>query len=230
MFQPGTAGTLAAAASFAPGETARRPAAPYANRNAHWANRHRHDACDGAAMIGEDTCHPATRAMLAYARALARGVETPPLGPDGAGAADRLFVIQRRSDDSLVALGEGLDAVFVRGALDVETGIGDLGRLFAPPERRLLLALLDACVMAGEPGVIRAEGETYVGETVALEIMVSPLPNGWSRGDRFLGHVVTLTDNAGLIAGRLSVGPILTPLARSRPKAQPALRLVVSNP
>ena len=40
-------------------------------------------------MIGEDSCSGATRAMLAYARAMMRGEDTPRLGKDGLGAADR---------------------------------------------------------------------------------------------------------------------------------------------
>lgn len=175
-------------------------------------------------MIGEETCCSATRAMLAYARALMRGDDTPRLGQEGLGAADRIFVVNRRPDDSLPAVGGGLDALFAPHDQAV-----DLGRLFGPPERRLVLALLDAVATSGDPGVIRAHGQAFDGSRVDVELMLGGLPAFWSRGDRFLGHAIALGDQPKLLTGRLTIGALLTPEA-PRPKPKPQLRLVVSNP
>jgi len=172
-------------------------------------------------MIGEDTCCGATRAMLTYARALLRGEDTPRLGKDGIDAANRLFVLQRRSDEALDATGDGLEITFASGDRAL-----DLGRMFAAPDRRLLLALIDACAAAGEPGVLRARGAAADGSDVDVEFMLSPLPAFWSRGDRFLGHVAPLGPSPQPIVGRLAIAAILAPPA---PRPRPGLKLVVSN-
>ncbi|MFZ4603148.1 MAG: PAS domain-containing protein [Caulobacterales bacterium] len=175
-------------------------------------------------MIGEDSCCGATRAMLAYARAMMRGEDTPRLGKDGLGAADRLFVTNRRADDGLDVMGDGLDLLFA-----APDRTADFGRLFSPPERRLILALLDAVAMAGEPGVIRAHGLSRDSARVEVELMLSPLPAFWSRGDRFLGHAVAITPSAPAIATRLTINTMLTPASSTPLRPRPALRLVVSN-
>jgi hypothetical protein len=175
-------------------------------------------------MIGEDTCCGATRAMISYARAMMRGEDTPLLGRDGIGAADRLFIANRRPDDSLDVVGSGLEPLF-----DLGEPVSDLGRMFSPPDRRLGLALLDSVAATGEPGVVRAHGLALSGARIDIELMLSPLPAFWSRGDRFLGHAALVGYVAAPIITRLTIGALLTPASPIPTRPRPNLRLVVSN-
>jgi hypothetical protein len=67
------------------------------------------------------------------------------------------------------------------------------------------------------------------GARVDVEIMLSPLPAFWSRGDRFLGHAAAVADGADQIVTRLTIGALLTPAGPLSTRPRPHLRLVVSN-
>jgi hypothetical protein len=175
-------------------------------------------------MIGEETCHPTVRAMLAYARALARGSETTAAPPAPAGSGDRLFVLDRdeRGRLRVRAFGDGLVQLFgrdLRGAT--------FSSLLSQADHDLVSALVACCERAIAPGVVRAAAETVSARIVGLELILSPLAAMAGPG-RYLGYIEPLAGAAALQGDRilrLKVGAVLTPFARSEPR----LRLVVDR-
>lgn len=178
--------------------------------------------------MGEETCHPATRAMLAYSRAMARNVEPPRLvGADG--AADRLLVLELQGGVCRIsAFGDGLLALFGRDLRG-----RDLLDMFAPADAGLLRALLAATCEAELPGVARARAHTGADAQFGVEILVTPLramTAGREGAGRHLGMIQPLggeTLAAGASIARLTLGAVFPPEARVRPAFGP--RLIVSN-
>jgi hypothetical protein len=170
-------------------------------------------------MIGDETLHSTTRALVAYGRALI-GTGPPPPYKGAAGASDRLFVLERVGEArvDIRASGPHLDALIGRPA----NGL-DLASLFAGPDKTLFLALLAAATAAPGPGVLRvlADGDQ------SFELMIAPLSPKFAGRNRYLGHFQPREEEA-LIGPmqQLRIAAIHTSLARPRHR----LRLVVSNP
>ena len=99
--------------------------------------------------MGEETFHPDTRALLAYGRALA-GAGTPPKKGGADQVLERLFVIERKSDNRLPIRTFGTELVNLFGA---DLRDHDFARFFLAPDLAMLHALIGACSAAGEPGI-----------------------------------------------------------------------------
>ena len=175
-------------------------------------------------MLGEETFHPDTRALLQYGRALATGAEAPDKGRADH-VLDRLFVIERAKVGRwpLRTFGVELVALFGRDLKEQ-----DFAELFLGPDRALMNALIDAAADAGEPAIARVLGETGAA-TFGAEILLTPLKAAPYLGERYLGLFQPLGGEAFAAARpvlRLRVGSLHPPAAR----APPHVRLVVSNP
>lgn len=174
-------------------------------------------------MMGEETFHPDTRALLAYGRALAGGAAAPRKG--GADQVlERLFVIERTKEGRwpLRTFGAELIALFGRDLKE-----HDFAALFLEPDKRLFLALIEACGEAGEPGIARVRAEAAGGVAIGAEILLTPLKIEHNLGERYLGLFQPLGGEA-FLAGRpiirLRLGSLHPPAAKAA-----AVRLVVNN-
>jgi len=175
-------------------------------------------------MMGEETFHPDTRALLAYGRALAGAGAAPKKG--GADhVLERLFVIERRKDGRLPIRTFGADLVNIFGR-DLKDH--DLARYFLAPDLALLHALMGACETAAQPGIVRVTAETACGKMLSAEMLITPLKVDGVLGNRFLGLFQALGGEAFLVGApiqRLRIGSLHPPMA----KAPKGMRLVVVN-
>lgn len=176
-------------------------------------------------MMGEETFHPDTRALLAYGRALAgAGGATPKKG--GADQVlERLFVIERTKDGRLPIRTFGQDLVKVFGR---DLREHDFARFFLAPDLALVNALIDSCAAAGEPAIARVTAETTCGRKLGAEILLTPLKVDATLGNRYLGLFQSL-GGEHFLGGRtvqlLRLGSLHPPAA----KAPKGMRLVVVN-
>src|SRR5262249_7939881 len=122
-------------------------------------------------MLGEETFHPDTRALLAYGRALA-GAAAPPKKGRADQVLERLFVLERAKDGRLPlrTFGAELVALFGRDFKD-----HDFTLFFLEPDLALVRALIEACAAAGEPGIVRVIAESREGRVLGAEILLTPL-------------------------------------------------------
>jgi hypothetical protein len=175
-------------------------------------------------MMGEETFHPDTRALLAYGRALAGAGAAPKKG--GADQVlERLFVIERMKDGRLPIRTFGQDLVKLFGR-DLKEH--DFARLFLEPDLRLVQALIDSCAEAGEPAIARITAETASKRLLGAEILLTPLKTDLNLGTRFLGLFQALGGESFLgdqVIQRLRLGSLHPPAAKE-PKG---MRLVVVN-
>lgn len=175
-------------------------------------------------MLGEETFHPDTRALLAYGRALAGSAASRKKG--GADQVlERLFVLERTKDGRLPmrTFGAELVKLFGRDLKD-----HDFTRLFLEPDLALMRALIDACAAAGEPGIVRVTAETHETRLLGAEILLTPLKVDPDVNNRFLGLFQSLGGDAFIgdkPIHRLRVGSLHPPAA----KAPKGMRLVVVN-
>jgi len=175
-------------------------------------------------MLGEETFHPDTRALLAYGRALA-GAGTAPKKGGADQVLERLFVIERAKDGRMPirTFGKDLIEIFGRDLRD-----HDLSRLFLGPDLALVNALIDACAAAGEPGIIRVTATTACGRSLGAEVLMTPLKVDHALGNRFLGLFQPLGGERfieGATITMLHLGSLHPPAAKM-PKG---MRLVVVN-
>ncbi|GIK48691.1 MAG: PAS domain-containing protein [Hyphomonadaceae bacterium] len=175
-------------------------------------------------MMGEETFHPDTRALLAYGRALAGAGDAPKKG--GADhVLDRLLVLQRMKDGRLPirTFGADLAALFGRDMRE-----HDFSRFFLAPDLALLRALIDASLAAGEPAIARVTAETACGRRLGAEILLTPLKVDNSSDERFLALFQPLGGEP-FLNGRpiqlMRIGSLHPPAA----KAPRGVRLVVVN-
>ena len=103
-------------------------------------------------MMGEETFHPDTRALLAYGRALAGAGGAAPKKGGADQVLERLFVIERLKDGRLPMRTFGAELVTLFGA---DLRHHDFARMFLAPDLALVNALISACEAAGEPGILR---------------------------------------------------------------------------
>lgn len=175
-------------------------------------------------MIGEESFHPDTRALLAYGRALA-GVGAAPKKGGADQVIERLFVIERMKDGRLPirTFGAELVSVFGRDLRD-----HDFARFFLAPDLALMRAMIEACEAANEPAVARITAEAVDGTTLGAEILLTPLKFDANLGNRFLGMFQALGGQA-FLADRpirwLKLGSVHPPMA----KTPQGPRLVVVN-
>jgi hypothetical protein len=175
-------------------------------------------------MLGEETFHPDTRALLAYGRALA-GAAAPPKKGGADQVLERLFVIQRMKDGRLPIRTFGTELVALFGS---DLRDHDFARFFLAPDLALIRALIEACEAAGEPGIARVTAETASGRILGAEILFTPLKVDAMLGDRFLGLFQSLGGEPfldGSAIHLMRVGSLHPPVA----KAQKGMRLVVVN-
>lgn len=175
-------------------------------------------------MMGEETFHPDTRALLAYGRALA-GVGAAPKKGGADHVLDRLFVIERMKDGRLPIRTFGADLVKVFGR---DMREHDFARFFLAPDLAMLRAMIDASYAAGEPAIARVTAETSCGLMLGAEILLTPLKVDNSSEERFLGLFQPLGGEP-FLNGRtiqlMRVGSLHPPTA----KAPKGMRLVVVN-
>lgn len=175
-------------------------------------------------MMGEETFHPDTRALLAYGRALA-GAAAPPKKGGADQVLERLFVLERTADGRMPLRTFGGDLVKLFGR---DLREHDFGRFFLAPDLALLNALIDASVAANEPGIARVAAITMSGKMLGAEILLTPLKVDKSLGSRFLGLFQALGGEPfldGKPIYRLRIGSLHPPAAKE-PKG---MRLVVVN-
>ncbi len=175
-------------------------------------------------MLGEETFHPDTRALLAYGRALA-GADAAPKKGGADHVLERLFVIERAKDGRLPIRTFGAELVTLFGR---DLREHDLARFFLPPDLMLLRALIDACDAAGEPGIARVTAETTTGGVLGAEMLLTPLKFDAALGNRFLGLFQSLGGEPFLAGGAIQLmrlGSVHPPEA----KAPKGMRLVVVN-
>lgn len=175
-------------------------------------------------MMGEETFHPDTRALLAYGRALAGAGDAPKKG--GADQVlERLFVLERTADGRLPIRTFGMDLVTMFGR---DLRDHDFGRLFLAPDLALIQALIASSAAAGEPAIARVTAETACGRMLGGELLLTPLRVEPSLAPRFLGMFQSLGGEQ-FLDGRpiqvLKLGSLHPPQAKS-PKG---MRLVVVN-
>ncbi|MBL8552585.1 MAG: PAS domain-containing protein [Hyphomonadaceae bacterium] len=179
-------------------------------------------------MMGEETFHPDTRALLQYGRALAGGPSPPHAG--GADAVvERLFVLEHIPAKegwgrlSIRSFGQELIALFGRDLKET-----DFADLWLKGDLALLNAFLAACAGAGEPGILRVAAEAETGDRLGAEVLLTPLAPIPSQAERYLGLFQPLGGEAfwgGRSIARLRLGSLHPPKAKlPRP-----VRLVVSN-
>lgn len=176
-------------------------------------------------MMGEETFHPDTRALLAYGRALAGVPDAKPKKGGADQVLERLFVLERTKDGRLPVRTFGQDLVRVFGR---DLREHDFSRFFLAPDLAMLNALIDACAAAGEPGIARVTAETVCGRKLGAEILLTPLKVDRSLGNRFLGLFQPLGGEPfldGRTVQRLRLGSLHPPEA----KAPKGMRLVVVN-
>ncbi len=175
-------------------------------------------------MLGEETFHPDTRALLAYGRALAGAGAAPKKG--GADQVlERLFVIQRMKDGRLPIRTFGAELVNMFGA---DMREHDFSRYFLAPDLAMVNALINACEAAGEPGILRVTAETGDRRMLGAEILLTPLKVDHHLGNRFLGLFQALGGQDFVAARpilRLKLGSLHPPAA----KTPRGLRLAVVN-
>ncbi|MGE0595294.1 MAG: PAS domain-containing protein [Hyphomonadaceae bacterium] len=175
-------------------------------------------------MMGEETFHPDTRALLAYGRALA-GAGAPPRKGGADHVLERLFVVERMKDGRLPVRTFGGDLVKAFGRNLKEH---DFARLFLEADLKLVYALIESCAAAGEPAIARVTGETGCGRVLGAEILFTPLKVEQMMGERFLCLFQTLGGEPfleGRVITRLRLGSLHPPAAKT-PKG---MRLVVVN-
>jgi len=176
-------------------------------------------------MLGEETFHPDTRALLAYGRALAGAAGAAPKKGGADQVLERLFVIEKTVDGRLPIRTFGQDLVKVFGR---DLREHDLSRFFLPPDLALVNALIESCAAAGEPAIARVTAETVCGKKLGAEILITPLKVDATLGNRYLGLFQTLGGD-DFLGGRniqlLRLGSLHPPLA----KAPKGVRLVVVN-
>lgn len=175
-------------------------------------------------MMGEETFHPDTRALLSYGRALAGGEPARKKGRADH-VLERLFVIERMADGRwpLRTFGAELVTLFGRDMKDQ-----DFSLFWADQDRALMSALIDAAVAADEPAIARVYAEVSGGAQFGAEILLSPLRVEPRFGERLLGLFQALGGESfadGRPIMRLRLGSLHPPLA----KPGQAVRLVVSN-
>jgi len=179
-------------------------------------------------MIGEETFHPDTRALLAYGRALAGAVD-PAARPAPGGGADRvverLFVMDRRRDGALVLRTFGAELIALFGG---DPRGKDFLAFFPKADQALISTFVESVNAAGLPGVLRVNAETNDGRHLGAEILITPLRVPPVAADRLLGLFQPLGGEAlveGRTIARLKLGAMHPPVAR----AKAGLRLVVNN-
>jgi len=175
-------------------------------------------------MLGEETFHPDTRALLAYGRALA-GVGASPKKGGADQVLERLFVIERMADGRLPIRTFGSELITLFGA---DMREHDFARYFLAPDLALVNALINACDVAGEPGIMRITAETGDRRMLGAEILLTPLKTDHNLGNRFLGLFQSLGGDAFVSERpilRLKLGSLHPPAAQT-PKGP---RLAVVN-
>lgn len=176
-------------------------------------------------MMGEETFHPDTRALLAYGRALAGAAGATPKKGGADQVLERLFVIERTKDGRMPIRTFGQDLVNIFGR---DLREHDFSRFFLAPDLALMNALIDSCAAAGEPAIARVTAETVSGRKLGAEILITPLKVDVTLGNRYLGLFQSLGGERfldGSIVQMLRLGSLHPPAA----KAPKGMRLVVVN-
>jgi hypothetical protein len=176
-------------------------------------------------MMGEEGFHPDTRALLAYGRALAGSPEAKPKKGGADQVLERLFVIERTKEGRLPIRTFGADLIKLFGR---DLRDHDFSALFLAADLRLLNALIDASVDAGEPAIARITAETTDRRRLGAEILITPLKVDKTLGARFLGLFQALGGERfleGASIHRLRLGSLHPPTA----KEPRTMRLVVVN-
>ncbi|MDX2237549.1 MAG: PAS domain-containing protein [Hyphomonadaceae bacterium] len=175
-------------------------------------------------MVGEESFHPDTRALLVYGRALAGGAPPPEKGRADH-VLDRLFVIERMKDGRwpVRTFGAELTAIFGRDWREQ-----DFAALWLPSDRKLVSALIDACGDAGEPAIVRILAETGGQARLGAEILFTPLRIEPHFGERYLALFQPLGGEA-FVKGETIVRLRAASLHPPQAKAKAAMRLVVVN-
>lgn len=176
-------------------------------------------------MMGEETFHPDTRALLAYGRALAGAAGATPKKGGADQVLERLFVVERAKDGRMPIRTFGKDLIKVFGR---DLREHDFARFFLGPDLALMNALIDACSAAGEPAIARVTAETTCGRKLGAEILITPLKVDATLGHRYLGLFQALGGEPfvdGRMVQLLRLGSLHPPAAK-QPKG---MRLVVVN-
>jgi hypothetical protein len=176
-------------------------------------------------MMGEEGFHPDTRALLSYGRALAGSPDAKPKKGGADHVLERLFVIERTKDGRLPIRTFGADLIKVFGR---DLRDHDFSSLFLEADLRLVNALIDASVDAGEPAIARVNAETADRFQLGAEILITPLKVDLTLGTRFLGLFQALGGEHfvhGRAIQRLRLGSLHPPWA----KEPRGMRLVVVN-
>ena len=176
-------------------------------------------------MMGEESFHPDTRALLVYGRALAGNPSAKPKKGGADQVLERLFVIERTKDGRLPIRTFGAELVKLFGR---DLREHDFSTLFLAPDLALLHALIDASCAAGEPSIARVTAETSDRVLLGVEILITPLKTDETLGTRYLGLFQALGGQAfvsGKNIQRLRIGSLHPPSAKE-PKG---MRLVVVN-
>jgi hypothetical protein len=175
-------------------------------------------------MLGEESFHPDTRALLAYGRALAGGRAAAKKGRADH-VLERLFVIERQSEGRMPvrSFGSELVTLFGRDLRD-----HDFARLWLSPDLALVTALIDSAAAANEPAIARVVAESNCGRKLGAEILITPLRVTANLGDRFLCLFQPL-GGEGFLAGRTLARFKLGSLHPPEAKTPKGMRLVVVN-
>ncbi|MFZ4121288.1 MAG: PAS domain-containing protein [Caulobacterales bacterium] len=176
-------------------------------------------------MIGEETFHPDTRALLAYGRTLAGGTDQPVRRSRADQVLERLFIFERTQDGRwpIRTFGQDLVTVFGRDLKD-----HDFATLWLAPDKVLISALISAAADAGQPAIARVTASTQDGTKLGAEVLITPLRMEPAFGERFLALFQPLGGEAFLGGKPITLircGSLHPPVARS----PLPVRLVVNN-
>ena len=174
--------------------------------------------------------HPNTRIMLDAWRRMDAAPATD--GPDRrSGSADatpliaNMFVLRANETGwRFRTAGEALTRHFGKSLCDE-----DFLDLWLGPDRGLAASLLQSVCAEGNPGLIRARGETLTGRVLHVEIALAPLVERQTTPHRVLGHYQPLGGEAFIGARPLWRHSITEVVAPRREIARSHLRLVSSR-
>lgn len=171
--------------------------------------------------------HPNTQALLDAWRRLSQGAGESggPTTEDYPDLVGRLFVLNHvgEHDYSFRRVGHAIEQLFGRQLIE-----HNFLTLWSEPDRRLVVAALQAAAADRGPALIRARGETLIGRRVDLEFALAPLLSDVAIPRRFLGLCQSVK-NEELLNGRPLRRLQAIALFPPAPNFDPAIRLVSSQ-
>ena len=178
----------------------------------------------------DQRAHPNTRTMLQAWRRMhdtaSQETGTKPANPaDATPLIANMFVLRASPEGwRFRTAGDALARHFGKSLSDE-----DFLDLWLGADKGLASSILQSVCAEGNPGLIRARGETLTGRVLHVEIALAPLSSGASAVQRILGHYQPLGGEAFIGARPLWRHSITEVVAPRREIKRSHLRLVSSR-